>query len=83
MSTSDDDRSAVSGVPRLDALDPADPGAPAEAVGTGAGDGTGPGARYEGRAGGSGARVARLRDRGADANEPPAGVGGAAPDEAA
>jgi hypothetical protein len=70
MSTSDDDRSAVSGVPRLHALDPADPGAPADGVGTGAG--------------GSGARVARLRDRGADANEPPAGGGGAAaPDEAA
>jgi hypothetical protein len=70
-------------VPRVDAVDPGDSGAPVESVGTGAGAGAGPGARYEGAAGGAGAKVAGFRERGDDAaegEEAPAG-GGPAPPE--
>ena len=69
------------GVPFVDARDPGDPGAPVESVGTGGGAGAGPGARYQGSAGGEGAKVAGLRERGQDLaeGEESATAGGPAP----
>ncbi len=74
------------GVPRVDAADAGDPGAPIGTPGTGSGDGIGPGARYEGAAGGSGARVSGLREHGreiAEGEDAPAGGGppGELPDD--
>ena len=67
-------------VPRLDALDPGESGAPAQSLGAGGGDGPGPGARHEGGAGGSGVRVAGQRHRGSDiANDDAEPAGGGRP----
>ena len=52
-------------LPRVDALDTADPGAPVESPGTMAGPGAGAGARSEGT-GGAGVKAAKLRDRAHD-----------------
>ena len=54
----------VSGVPRVDALDAGDSGAPTQTLDTQAGTEPGPGARYEGAAGGSGVKVGGQRSRG-------------------